>query len=62
MEIQSSLPKNMPIENKGVRRQPEGAKKGGPKNEGISRDVYENKGQKKNGPFRFLQKLMKTKE
>jgi hypothetical protein len=33
--------------------------KGGPKNEGISRDVYENKGQK-NGPQRFLQKLMKT--
>jgi hypothetical protein len=44
------LQKNHVIENKRVivfKVDPEGQKKGDPKNEGKSKDVYENKGPKK---------------
>jgi hypothetical protein len=42
-----ALAENRIIDNKGVTRRIEGAKNWGPQNEGISVDMYENKGQKK---------------
>ena len=45
--IQKNFSGNSDVEKKGVCGQREAVQKGGPKNEGISRDVYENKGLKK---------------
>jgi hypothetical protein len=59
MAIHRIPAKSYIAEKKGVSSQREGAKKGGPKNEGISTEVYENKGQKL-ASFLFLQMLLKT--